>query len=69
MTKRLKLLSLQVTPLYVWDHGEDGLEIGPQSPPVVVAEKDFLDWLDALPEMIADVETQLLASEQPEVKD
>lgn len=69
MTKRLKLLSLQVTPLYVWDHGEDGFEIGPQSPPVVVAEKDFSDWLDALPEMIADVETQLLASEQPEVKD
>lgn len=63
MSKKLRLLSLQITPLYVWDHGNDGLEIGPQSPAVVVPEKDFLDWLDALPEMVADVEVQLLAAE------
>lgn len=63
MTKRLRILSLQITPLYVWDHGDDGLEVGPQSPSVVVPEKDFLDWLDALPEMVADVETQLLTAE------
>lgn len=69
MTKRLRILSLQITPLYAWDHGDDGLEIGPQSQAVVVPEKDFLDWLDALPEMVADVEMQLLMTEQPENKD
>lgn len=69
MSKKLRILSLQVTPLYVWDHGDEGFEIGPQSQPVIVPEKDMLDWLVALPDMVSDVEVQLLASEQPEQKD
>lgn len=67
--KRLRILSLQITPLYVWDHGKDGLEVGPQSQAVVVPEKDMLEWLVSLPEMVSDVETQLLSSEQPDLKD
>lgn len=70
MSKKLRVLSLQITPLYVWDHGKKvGLESGPQSQPVIIPLKDMKEWLASLPGMVTDVEVQLLAAEQPEVKD
>lgn len=65
--KTLRILSLQVTPVYVWDHGDDGLELLPVSDqPVVLALKDAEQYLSELPEMVKSIEAQLLIRESQE---
>lgn len=69
--KKLRILSLQVTPVYVWDHGDDeGLELLPVSEQaVVIPLKEMQKYVAELPEMVKSIETQLLIRESQEQSD
>jgi len=63
MTRKLRIQSLLIQPVLVWDDGED-LAPGPEVSTATVPRAQAAEFLDGLPAHISALESQVLEAER-----